>query len=89
MKMPDIEMIKVIAEQLDMGMLCFYDNVNVELMSYTDPLKNIGYYDELFIDDIEKIEENWADYIRLEGMDSTTSFTMMDQRKLLYFQNIK
>jgi len=47
-------------------------------MSYPDPLKNIGYYDELFIDDIEKIEENWADYIRLEGMDSTTSFTLIE-----------
>lgn len=73
------ETIKEIAEELDMGMKCFYHIPTGELESFPDELKgHAGMDDELWEDTINKIDENFHEYIRFEGMESDESFGIME-----------
>jgi len=74
------EIIKEIAEQLDMGMKCFYHIPTDELEYYPDELKGYGGFDEeLWEDAINKVEENYHEYIQFEGMESHESFRIMEE----------
>ena len=74
------ETLKEIAEQLDMGMKCFYHIPTGELESFPDELKgHAGFDDELWEESINKVEENFHEYIRFEGMESHESFSMMEE----------
>ena len=73
------EKIKEIAEELDMGMKCFYHIPTGELESFPDELKgHAGMDDELWEDTINKIDEKFHEYIRFEGMESDESFRIME-----------
>ncbi len=73
------EKIKEIAGELDTGMLCFYHIVTGEIESYPDELKgHSGFDEELWQDIIDKVESNYGEYIRFEGMESSESFQMME-----------
>lgn len=67
-------MIKEIAETLDTGMICFYHKQTGELESY--PTEMID--EELWQDVIDKIDENYTDYLRIEPMKSHESFRFME-----------
>ena len=73
------ETIKEIAEQLDMGMKCYYHIQTGELEYYPDELKgHAGFDEELWEESINKVEENYQEYIRFEGMESHESFSIME-----------
>ena len=73
------ETIKEIAEELDMGMKCFYHIPTGELESFPDELKgHAGFDDELWEESINKVDENFHEYIRFEGMESHESFSIME-----------
>ncbi|HVW13545.1 MAG TPA: UPF0158 family protein [Mucilaginibacter sp.] len=72
------EAIKEIAEYLDMGMVCFYHKTTGEVEYYPDELKNPGYEQELWLEAIDKINENYGDYLRFEGMRSSEAFKVME-----------
>jgi hypothetical protein len=72
------EMIKEIAEMLDVGMLCFYNKTTGELDFYPDKSQNPGSDMEAWDEVINKVDENYGDYIRFEPMYSSASFRMME-----------
>jgi hypothetical protein len=72
------EIIKEIAETLDTGMLCFYHKTTGELEFYPDEFRNPGYDGEMWDDVINKVDENYGDYLRFEGMSSRESFKVME-----------
>jgi hypothetical protein len=72
------EMLKEIAEMLDMGMVCFYHKTNGEMEYYPDEMRNPGFDDELWAEVIDKVDENYGDYLRFEGMSSSESFRVME-----------
>jgi len=71
------EHILEIAELLDCGMICFYHLSTGTIESHPDPYG--PYYDpEPWQDIIDKIENNWHNYIRFEKMDSNEGFRVME-----------
>src|SRR5260221_9567677 len=73
------EIIKEIAENLDSGMLCFYHLPTGELECYPDELKgHAGFDEELWQETMDKVENNYHEYIRFEGMESNESFRIME-----------
>lgn len=73
------EKIKEIAEQLDLGMKCFYHIPTGELEYFPDELKgHAGFDEELWEDSINKVEENYLEYIPFEGMESHESFRIIE-----------
>jgi hypothetical protein len=73
------EMIKEIADQLDCGMKCFYHFKTGELIFYPDEMKWSGDIDEeIWGEDMEKVEENYGDYLAFTAMESHESFRVME-----------
>lgn len=72
------EKIKEIAEELDTGMVCFYNTKTGELQSYPDEMSHPDFDSELWQEIIDGIEENSSDYIRFEPMESHESFALME-----------
>ncbi len=72
------EMIKEIAGQLDFGMKCFYHIPTGELEYYPDEFKHAGFDEEMWAEAMEKVEENFFEYIPFTGMESHESFEIME-----------
>jgi len=72
------ETLKRIVDELDTGMVCFYHKTTGEIESYPDENSNPGFDEELWVDVIEKIEENRDDYMEFETMSSHESFRVME-----------
>ena len=73
------ETLQEIAEQLDMGMKCFYHIQTSELEYFPDELKgHAGFDEEVWEEAISKVEENFHEYIQFEGMESHESFRLME-----------
>jgi Uncharacterised protein family (UPF0158) len=72
------EKIKEIAEMLDAGMICFYHKINGEMEYYPDMDRNPGFGEEMWTDVIEKVDENYSDYLRFEGISSFEAFRVME-----------
>jgi hypothetical protein len=71
-------MLKEIANLLDAGMVCFYHKTTGEMEYYPDEMRSPGYDEEMWEDIINKVDENGDDYVRLEGMNSSESFGIME-----------
>ena len=72
------EMIKEIAEMLDAGMVCFYHKTSGEMEYLPDEMRHAAFDEEMWADVINKVDENYADYLRFEGMSSSESFRVME-----------
>ncbi len=72
------EMTREIAEQLDMGMKCFYHVPTGELEYYPDEFKYPGFDEELWAEAMEKVEENFHEYVAFSGMESHESFEIIE-----------
>lgn len=72
------EQIKSIAEDLDCGLVCYYNKKTGEIKSIIDFDKHPGADSEGWDDDIKEIEDNNDDYIEFEGMESFESFRVME-----------
>ena len=70
---PD-SMITEIADTLDTGMICYYHKQTGELESH--PVEMID--EELWQEVLDKIDENYMDYLRIEPMESHESFKIME-----------
>jgi hypothetical protein len=71
------QQIKEIAEQLDCGFRCFWHKTTGELLFVPD-LNNNPYADtEFYEDDLEKLDNNFGDYIEIEKPTSSDSFEIM------------
>ncbi|MBK8875140.1 MAG: hypothetical protein IPN13_15000 [Bacteroidetes bacterium] len=71
------EQIKEIADQLDCGFRSFWHKMTGELLFVPD-LNNIPLSDaEFFEDDLEKLDNNFGDYIEIEKPNSSDSFKIM------------
>lgn len=71
------ETLKMIAEYLDSGVLCFYHKTTGELETYPKDLEFSGLEDE-WADVTDKIEANRMDYLELEPMSSFEAFKIME-----------
>ena len=72
------EILKQIAEELDMGMVCYYHKTTGELEIYPDENHNPGFDGEFWEDVMDKVSENREDYIEIEPMNSHESFGVME-----------
>ena len=72
------ETIKEIAEWLDAGMVCFYHKGTGEVEYYPDELRSLGFDPELWDEVIDKVDKNYGDYLRFEGMHSSEAFKVME-----------
>lgn len=69
--------IKEIAEQLDCGFRCFWNKQTNELMFVPDTNRFPESGNEIFDEDIEKLDNNFGDYDEIESMQSSDSFEIM------------
>ena len=71
------QQIKEIAEQLDCGFRSFWHKPTGELLFVPD-LNNSAYVDtEFYENDLEKLDNNFGDYIEIEKPNSSDSFKIM------------
>jgi len=71
------QQIASIAEELDIGMTVYINRATLEIktvLAWDDLIES-----EFWDDEIEKIEEEWTDYIILEKMESRTAFLVMEE----------
>ena len=68
--------IKEIADQLDFGFRCFWNQDNNELVFIPDLIKHPE-MDEFYQDDIEKVDCNFGNYVEIQPMESYESFQIM------------
>ncbi len=89
------EKIKEIAQDIDCGMKCFYHITTGDIESYPDELKgHAGFEEEMWEDSINRVENNYKEYIAFEGMESHESFRLIetfisniaDDKTSLYFK---
>ena len=80
-----IQMIKLteaqiddIAQDLDCGMKCYIHKENGEIISIPDELRGLEPDEEFWGEDMKKIEDDYKDYIEVEGMNSTEAFRVME-----------
>jgi Uncharacterised protein family (UPF0158) len=71
--------IKEIADQLESGMKCFYHLSTGNLEYYPDELSgHAGFDEEPWQESIDKVENNYHEYIRFDAMDTHESFRMIE-----------
>jgi hypothetical protein len=74
------EMIKEIADYLDGGMICFFHKPTGQLEYYPDEMRSFaGFDEEIWQETMDKVEANYDEYIRFEGMDSRESFGVLEE----------
>lgn len=72
------EQIKDIADNLGFGMRCFIHSKSKEVKYIPDDTQYPGIHIADFNTDIKEIESNSSDYIEITGMDSRSSFRVME-----------
>lgn len=71
------EVLKDIAEELDMGMVCFYHLQTGAVESIPDADNSEMDDPELWRETIDKVEDDYDNYLRFEPMGSRESFLIM------------
>jgi Uncharacterised protein family (UPF0158) len=72
------QQIKEIADQLDCGFRAFYHKQNGELIFVPNTEKHYDMDTEAWQEELDKLEENFLDYKQIEAMESSDSFTVME-----------
>jgi Uncharacterised protein family (UPF0158) len=72
------QQIKEIADQLDSGFRAFYHKQNGELIFVPNTEKHYDMDTEAWQEELDKLEENFLDYKQIEAMESSDSFTLME-----------
>jgi len=85
MKKPDENIIKEIAQELDCGNECYFNQKTNEIICIpnADLMATAGedYYKEMFQDDFKKIESQKKNLIKFEVLESFESFKIMENFK--------
>lgn len=71
------EHIVEIANLLECGMTCSFHSPTGAIEYYPDPLKH-DFDSELWQDVIDKVHNDWGNYIQFEGIDSNQGFKLME-----------
>lgn len=71
------ELIKEIAELLDCGYRCYLHKRTGELLSLPDMENNSFEDDEFFTEELEKLENEFSEYIEIERPSSRESYDIM------------
>lgn len=71
------EQIKDLSEQLDLGFQAFFHKTSDELLFVPDPNRFIDMDMSSWEEELNKLEEDFMDYIKIEGMDSNEKFQVM------------
>ena len=69
------EQISDIAQELEIGMVCYVHKETGELKSHPDEMMD----EELWEEVIDEIDRDSESYIRIEGMDSRESYRLMER----------
>ena len=72
------ELIKEIAEEQDCGMLCYVHKTTLKLEIYPKELNDDSDLIEIWSDVIDKVNESYKDYVKIESMESFERFKMME-----------
>jgi lactoylglutathione lyase len=67
-----------IAQNIDMGMLCFIHRETLELISYPDPNQFHDDVEEHWGEDMKKVARNEDEYVCISKMGSSNSFRIME-----------
>lgn len=70
--------LKQIAEELDLGMICHYHKSTDEIVSIPKDYEDSGLEDEFWDEAIEKVEQHAAEYILFEPPASFEAFKIME-----------
>ncbi|WP_299157019.1 hypothetical protein [uncultured Christiangramia sp.] len=85
MNKPDQKIINEIAQELDCGNECYFNQKTKELICLPNAelMETAGedYYKEMFQDDFKKIESQKKDLIKFEVLESFESFKIMEDYK--------
>ncbi len=71
------EEIKSIAGDLECGFRCFVHRETGESINIPDEMKNYGIENEAFIEEQEKLDEDFTSYFEIEPLESRDSFEIM------------
>ena len=74
----DKKIIKDIVGDLDCGMKCFIHSVTKEIKVIPDTDKYTDIDLDAWSDTIDEIDNNFGDYVQIEGMESRDSFKVME-----------
>jgi len=69
--------IKEIAENLDCGMVWYINKETHEIKSIVDP-EDVYAEEEFWRDDLDEIENNWTNYVKINKMRSRVAFQIME-----------
>jgi len=69
--------IKEIAANLDSGLICFINTETNEIKSIIDP-DDLYSEEEHWKEDLDEIENNWENYIKIDKMSSRDAFQIME-----------
>ena len=72
------EQIREIADSMDMGSRFFIHKETAEIITYPDELKCPGFDTEPWEEEMNKVEENWPDYMEIDAMESHDAFSIME-----------
>ena len=72
------DQINEIAEQLDCGFICFWNKESGELIFIPDATRYSGMDEDIWSDELEKIERNQENYNEIESLKSFESFKIME-----------
>ena len=73
-----LEVLNDIADSLEIGLICFYHKITGEVESYPQTIEDIGDVDGFWEEVTDKIEENYSDFVRIECMNSSEAFDIME-----------
>ncbi len=71
------EQIKEISEQLDCGFRAFYHKQTGDLIFVPDTNRHIDMDTNAWQDDLDKLDENFLDYLEINAMETSDSFRVM------------
>lgn len=69
--------IKEIAEMLDCGFRCFLNTQNDETLFIPDTLHYPELESEAWDEELQKLDDNFSDYVEFESLESSDSFQIM------------
>lgn len=73
------EQISEIAQELDMGMICYIHKKSGKMESFPDELQGNYPDEELWKEDMDKVENNIENYIEINGMHSNDAYRLMEE----------
>jgi hypothetical protein len=72
------DQIKEIAQDIDMGMKCYWNKKTGEIITVPDELRNSFFDEDQWKDEFKKVRQQKKNLVEIEGMSSHDSFRIME-----------